>query len=118
MIATIAARAAASSPVFAASVRPTPTGVAEHGPRVAPRFALGLELIHEGYLVHQGASRAFAPPDTEVAILLGDHLYADGLVEICRTGDLVAVAALAELIASVSIAPDEPAWARAVAALR
>ncbi len=34
----------------------------------------------------------------ELALLTGDYLYAAGLVEICGTGDLSAVASLAELI--------------------
>jgi hypothetical protein len=118
MIVSIARRAAAASPVFAASVRPDATGEAVHGARVDARFALGLELIREGYLVHTGMSRAFAPADTEAAVLLGDHLYADGLVEICRTGDLDAVAVLADLIATVSVEADDGAWERAVVALR
>ena len=48
-----------------------------------------------------GASRLFAPADREQAILLGDYLYAAGLVEICRAGELRAVTTLAELIATV-----------------
>ena len=65
---------------------------------VPERFALGVETIYEGYLVHYGRPRLFAPPDEDVALLLGDYLYAHGLVRIAATGDLDAVAALAELI--------------------
>ena len=80
MIATIARRAAEASPVWGAQA--APAGEHEPGPgaRVAPAFALGLETIREGYLVHHGASRAFAPTTSEQAILLGDYLYAAGLV--------------------------------------
>ena len=66
---------------------------------LAPATArLGLETIYEGYLVHYGRSRLFAPPDRDTALLLGDYLYAHGLVRIAETGDVKAVADLAELI--------------------
>ena len=38
------------------------------------RFALGVETIYEGYLVHYGRPRLFAPPDDDIALLLGDYL--------------------------------------------
>jgi hypothetical protein len=60
--------------------------------------AVGLETIYEGYLVHYGRSRLFAPADRDTAILLGDYLYAHGLVRIADTGDVKAVGELAELI--------------------
>ena len=63
-----------------------------------PEQALGLETIYEGYLVHHGRSRLFAPPDPDTAILLGDYLYAHGLVHVAETGDVAAVSDLAELI--------------------
>ena len=52
MIADIAGRARAASPVWAAALREEPTGEAAYGPRVDDRFALGVETIYEGYLVH------------------------------------------------------------------
>ena len=123
MIAEVAGRARAASPVWAAALRQDPDGDALYGPRVDDRFALGVETIYEGYLVHHATSRLFAPADREQAILLGDYLYAAGLVEICRAGDLRAVTTLAELIATVSdrrsrgLADDSAAWNTAVAAL-
>ena len=62
------------------------------------RFALGLETIYEGYLVHYGRPRLFAPPDDDTGLLLGDYLYAHGLVRIAAAGDVDAVADLSELI--------------------
>jgi hypothetical protein len=62
------------------------------------RYALGLETIYEGYLVHYGTSRLFAPADEDTALLLGDYLYAHGLVRIAACGEVDAVADLAELI--------------------
>jgi hypothetical protein len=62
------------------------------------RFALGIETIYEGYLAHYGRSRLFAPADADTALLLGDYLYAHGLVRVARLGDVAAVADLADLI--------------------
>ncbi len=62
------------------------------------RFALGLESIYEGYLLHYGRPRLFAPPDGDTAVLLGDYLYAHGLVRVAAHGEVAVVADLAELI--------------------
>jgi hypothetical protein len=96
----IAAAAASESPVWAGAVLPaerwrcepvfSPLGPAQH--------AVALETIYEGYLAHYGSPRLFAPPDQDVALLLGDHLYAQGLVRVAEAGDVAAVADLAELI--------------------
>ena len=86
-------------------------------------LALGVETIYEGYLLHYGRPRFFAPPDEDVALLLGDYLYAHGLVRVAATGDLAAVAALAELISTCAAlrAEGEPgdgeAWIGCVRAL-
>ena len=63
-----------------------------------PRFALGVETIYEGYLLHFGRARLFSLPDGDTALLLGDYLYAHGLVRIAATGSVEAVHDLAELI--------------------
>ena len=67
-------------------------------PLAPERHALGIETIYEGYLVHYGRSRLFAPGDRDTALLLGDYLYAHGLVRVAETGDVKAVSVLAELI--------------------
>jgi hypothetical protein len=59
------------------------------------RFALGVETIYEGYLLHYGRARIFDPTDGDVALLLGDALLAHGLVRIAGTGSLEAVGDLA-----------------------
>jgi hypothetical protein len=62
------------------------------------RFALGVETIYEGYLVHYGRPRLFAPADDDAALLLGDYLYAHGLARIAGLGGVEAVLDLAQLI--------------------
>ena len=69
------------------------------------RSRSALETIYEGYLCHYGRPRLFAPPDDERALLLGDYLYAHGLVRIAATGSVDAVAELAELISALLAAP-------------
>ena len=56
-----------------------------------PRYALGIETIYEGYLLHYGRPRLFAPEDGDTALLLGDYLYAHGLVRIEESGTVDAV---------------------------
>jgi hypothetical protein len=87
------------------------------------RYALGLETIYEGYLVHYGRPRLFAPPDDDTALLLGDYLYAHGVARISALHDVAAVADLAELISLCSqvraeeIDGDGPLWAATAALL-
>ncbi len=71
-------------------------------PLAEPRFAVGLETIYEGYLAHYGTPRLFAPADADVALLLGDYLYAHGLVRIASFGETDAVSDLSELISLCS----------------
>ena len=66
------------------------------------RYALGLETIYEGYLVHYGRPRLFAPPDGDTALLLGDYLYAHGVARISALHDVAAVADLSDLISLCS----------------
>jgi hypothetical protein len=87
------------------------------------RFALGLETIYEGYLCHYARPRLFTPADDETALLLGDYLYAHGLVRIAETGSVGAVQQLSKLISLCARlrAEDEEgdgeAWAATSAAL-
>jgi hypothetical protein len=96
----IAADAAAESPLWAAALRaPSDRGsLPVFSPLGEHRFAIGIETIYEGYLTHYGASRIFAPADGDTALLLGDYLYAHGLVRISDTRSVAAVRDLAELI--------------------
>jgi hypothetical protein len=62
------------------------------------RYALGLETIYEGYLLHYGRPRLFAPRDRDTGLLLGDYLYAHGLVHVAAHELVDAVADLSALI--------------------
>ena len=99
---SIADEAAAESPLWADALLPDHERelVAVFSPLVPERYALGLESIYEGYLLHYGRPRLFAPPDEDAALLLGDYLYAHGLVRIAALGEVEAVATLAELISA------------------
>jgi len=116
---TIARDAIAESSLWGDALRPE--AERERDPVFSPlgeeRFALGLETIYEGYLVHYGSPRLFAPVDQDTALLLGDYLYAHGLVRIAACGDVDAVADLSELISLSSqlraeeADGDGPLWA-------
>jgi hypothetical protein len=92
--------AAAESPLWADSALPASEQRRDpvFSALCEPRFALGVETIYEGYLLHFGRPRLFAPADADTALLLGDYLYAHGLVRIAATGSAAAVHDLAELI--------------------
>ncbi len=125
MFDAIVEAAAAESPLWGETLRPV--AEQEREPvfsSLAPAgHALGLETIYEGYLVHYGRPRLFAPADRDTALLLGDYLYAHGLVHVAETGDVGAVADLAELISLCAQARaegwdgDGAAWAATSAAL-
>jgi hypothetical protein len=123
---TIAAEAELESPLWSAALLPPEEReeTAVFSPLGDARFALGIESIYEGYLLHYGRPRLFSPDDRDTAILLGDYLYAHGLVRITREGDVGAVERLAELLslcahlrAEARGSEDGEAWAATVASL-
>jgi hypothetical protein len=61
-------------------------------------YALVVEAVREGYLLHYGKSRLLRGHDDDLALLAGDYLYALGLERLASLGDAGAVAVLAELI--------------------
>lgn len=122
----MATGAAAESPLWADALRPEDER--DHEPIFSlllddGRFALGVETIYEGYLLHYGRPRLFAPPDADVALLLGDALLAHGLVRVAATGSVAAVSDLAELLSLCAQARadglegDGAAWAATCALL-
>jgi hypothetical protein len=94
----ITANASAESPLWAEALRPDPAFEPVFSPLAEERFALALETIYEGYLLHYGTSRLFVPTDRDTALLLGDALYAQGLVHLAALGETGPVAELAALI--------------------
>jgi hypothetical protein len=121
----MAAEAAAESTLWADCLLPEPQR--DRSPVFSQlgeaRYALGLETIYEGYLVHYGQPRLFALPDDDTALLLGDYLYAHGVARISALQDVAAVADLAELISLCSQVRaeetdgDGPLWAATAALL-
>ena len=97
---TIAVEAERESPLWAAALLPPAERdeTAVFSPLADERFALGVESIYEGYLLHYGRPRLFAPADRDSAILLGDYLYAHGLVRVSAHGEVAVVGDLSELI--------------------
>jgi hypothetical protein len=87
--------------VAPASVDGSYGALAAGGRRAAGReedYALLVEAIHEGYLLHYGAGRVVRPQDPDLSLLAGDRLYAIGLARLAELGDLAAVAELADVI--------------------
>jgi hypothetical protein len=81
--------------------QPGPPQLAAAGPRVAAHaeeYELLLEMIFEGSLLHYGPQRLVCTDDSDLALLVGDQLYALGLARLAALGDLEAVAELADLI--------------------
>src|ERR671922_2416794 len=93
--------------------------LAAAGHRAAGReddYALLVEAIHEGYLLHYGAGRIVRPQDPDLSLLAGDRLYAIGLARLAELGDLRAVVELADVIspAAQAHAEGDPERAEAI----
>ena len=87
-----------ADPALAPYARPDPPALrfsAELGDRL-----FVLEAVYEGYLLHYGEPRLFEGMDEDLRLLAGDALYALGLARLAESGDLPAVAELAELISN------------------
>jgi len=101
--------------------------VAASGPRTAgheTEYLTSLELIREGHLVHGGSGRLLRTSDSDLAILAGDLLYAEGLVRMAELDDLDAIAELSRMICSCAVARSvgaeaqaESAWAESCAVI-
>jgi len=93
--------------------------VAAAGSRAAGHeaaYALLVEAIREGYLLHYAAGRVVRPEDPDLSLLAGDRLYALGLARLAELGDLEAVEELADVIslAAQAHAEGDPDRATAV----
>lgn len=80
---------------------PTLGELAASGPAssAAPgEYALVVEAVREGYLLHYEQPRLLAGHDSDLALLAGDYLYALGLDRLAALEDTRAVAVLSDLI--------------------
>jgi hypothetical protein len=104
-------------PVLAAQLREEDTPISPHvvesaeeptlgllaaaGPAAASapaEYALVVEAVREGYLLHYAAPRLLDGHDPDLALLAGDYLYALGIERLSALGDSAAVGELADLI--------------------
>jgi hypothetical protein len=71
------------------------------GPRSAAapgEYALVVEAVREGYLLHYATPRLLRTDDPNLALLAGDYLYALGIERLAAIGDSRAIVLLADLI--------------------
>jgi hypothetical protein len=61
-------------------------------------YALVVEAVREGYLLHYEQPRLLAGHDPDLALLAGDYLYALGLDRLATLGDNRSVTILSDLI--------------------
>lgn len=83
--------------------RPQLGQIAAAGPGAAAvpaEYALVVEAVREGYLLHYEEPRLLAGHDPDLALLAGDYLYALGLDRLAALGDTRAVAILSDLISA------------------
>jgi hypothetical protein len=98
---TVAEVLAAPSQISEVNDLPGPPQLAASGPRVRGlerEYELLLEMILEGARLHYGRPHVVRPEDPDLALLLGDQLYALGLSRLAAMGDLEATAELADVI--------------------
>jgi len=90
-----------SAHVVEPSEEPSLGLLAAQGPRAAAspaEYALVVESVREGYLLHYGEPRLLAGHDPDLALLAGDYLYALGIERLAALGDTSAVRELSDLI--------------------
>lgn len=63
-------------------------------------YALIVEAVREGYLLHYGTPRLIRTDDADLSLLAGDYLYALGIERLAALGDSRAIVLLADLIGS------------------
>lgn len=79
-------------------------------------YALVIESVREGYLLHYGVPRVIVGAESDLRLLAGDYLYALGLERLAGLGDLPAVRQLSDLISlGAQLHADAPTAAAATA---
>lgn len=116
---TVAELLDGENPVASALDDPGPAQLAAAGPRARARAAdyeLLIEMILEGSRLHYSAPLVVRTEDRDLALLIGDQLYALGLARLASLGDVAAVAVLADVISLVAQAhvAGDPSLANAV----
>jgi hypothetical protein len=94
--------------------------LAAAGPRAAEargEYALVIESVREGYLLHYGKPRVVVGADSDLALLAGDYLYALGLERLAALADLDAIRELSDLISLSAQLHDAEGGAQAANAL-
>lgn len=71
-----------------------------------PRHA-AVEMIREGWLMHRKRSRIAPAAEPDLALLIGDWCFAQGLCQIAEHGSLEDVRQLSQLIAELSVRPEQ-----------
>jgi hypothetical protein len=95
----------------AAAVQPGSAPAIKPLPGVARDRTIGVEAIREGWLLHRSSSRVAPDASPDLALLIGDWCYAEGLCSITDHGNLDDVTRLAQLVADLSVRVDEPVTA-------
>jgi hypothetical protein len=72
--------------------------IGERAAAAPGEYALVVEAVREGYLLHYGKPRLLRGHDADLALLAGDYLYALGIERLAALGDDEAVRVLSELI--------------------
>ena len=89
-------------PGWTMEYREEPGTVVAAGPRArghVSEYQLVVDLILEGHMLHgNGRGWVLASENPNLALLLGDQLYAIGLTRLAALGDVEAVAELADVI--------------------
>lgn len=75
------------------------TAAGSRAAQAPAEYAMVIEAVHEGYLLHYGESRLLSGHDPDLGLLAGDYLYALGLSRLADLGDAPAVEILSDLIA-------------------
>jgi hypothetical protein len=91
------------------SAEPALGTLAAAGPRAARApgdYAVIVESVREGYLLHYGEPRVVIGADRDLRLLAGDYLYALGLDRLAGLGDLEAVRELSDLISLAALIHD------------
>lgn len=121
LAAQLRAEATPISPHVVDPAEPPSLGeLAASGPATPAEYALVIEAVREGYLLHYEEPRLLAGHDSDLALLAGDYLYALGLDRLAALGDTRAVATLSDLISDCArlqaegdTTPIENLWRRA-----